>query len=177
MSSGVVDVLLIGGRSGVGKTTIGYEVSELLRQDDVAHALVDGDNLDAVHPAVEGAALAEANLAAIWRNYRALGHHRIIYVNTVSVLESEMIGRALGSEVAITGVLLQACDATIRERLERREIGSTLDFHIARSASAAEYLEQMAGDWVHRVPTTDRSVRDVAMAIIRLSGWAGPESR
>jgi hypothetical protein len=166
-----LEALLIGGRSGAGKTTVGYEVSEQLRRREIAHALVDGDNLDMVYPPVEGPALAEANLAAIWRNYRALGHHRLIYVNTVSVLEDEMVRRALGGEVAITGVLLTAGDATILGRLGQREIGSALGAHLERSATAARHLEETAGDAVHRVPTDDRTVADIAAEIVGLTGW------
>lgn len=44
------EVLLIGGRSGVGKTSVAFEVSELLQGADVAHCLIDGDNLDAAYP-------------------------------------------------------------------------------------------------------------------------------
>ena len=42
----VIGVLLIGGRSGAGKSTVGYEVSELLRRRDVAHDRFRGR----VHP-------------------------------------------------------------------------------------------------------------------------------
>lgn len=167
----MIDALLIAGRSGVGKTTVSYEVSDHLRRHDIAHALVDGDNLDAVYPPVEGSALAEANLAAIWRNYRRIGHHRLIYVNTVSVLEHEMIGRATGEDVEITGVLLTSTDTTASERLGRREIGSALDIHLERSASASVRLEAAAPAWVHRVSTDDRSVRGLAESIVRLTGW------
>jgi Cdc6-like AAA superfamily ATPase len=173
INSRPLTALLIGGRSGVGKTTVSYEVSELLRRHDIAHALVDGDNLDAVYPNVDGPALAEANLAALWRNYRALGHCRLIYVNTVSVLEADMIRRALGDgEVGITGILLTADDATARERLGLREIGSTLDVHLERSARAARHLEATASGAVHRVATDDRPVGEIAAEIVRLTGWA-----
>lgn len=172
-----VQSLLIAGRSGVGKTTVSYEVSELLRQRDIAHALIDGDNLDAVYPPAEGSDLAEANLTAIWQNYRALGHHRLIYVNTVSVLEDAMIRRALGGDIEVTAILLTAADATVRERLGQREIGSTLDMHLERSASAASYLEASASDAVHRVATDGRSVPEVAAEIVRLAAWDRGDSR
>ena len=167
----MIEVLLIAGRSGVGKTTVSYEVSELLRRHDVAHALIDGDNLDAVYPPIEGSTLTEANLAAIWRNYAALGHHRAIYVNTVSVLENEMIQRALGGEVAITSVLLTAGDGVIEERLGQREIGSTLEWHLERSAINAAHLAARVNETVHRVPTDARSVPEIAESIVRLTGW------
>lgn len=171
MESKPIKVLLIAGRSGVGKTTVSYEVSEQLRTHDVAHALIDGDNLDAVYPRSEGSALTEANLAAIWQNYRALGHHRLIYVNTVSVLEGDMIRRALGDEAEIRGVLLIAMNTTVSQRLGRREIGSALDVHLQRSSEAAAHLEASAADWVNRLSTDNRSVKDIAESIIRLTGW------
>jgi hypothetical protein len=172
----VIEILLIAGRSGVGKTTVSYEVSECLREHDIPHALVDGDNLDAVYPPVEGSALAERNLAAVWRSYRQLGHDRLIYVNTVSVLEDAMVRRAIGEEASVTGVLLQATDAVARERLTRREIGTTLDVHLERSANASTHLETTAPAWVHRVPTDGRTVRHIARSILRLTGWLAGSS-
>lgn len=144
-SSASIHALLIGGRSGVGKTTVSYEVSEILRHHDVEHVLVDGDNLDAAHPKPRGSDLTEANLAALWRNYRALGHQRLIYVNTVSVLEEAMIRRALGERMSLSDILLTADDATVGRRLGQREIGSALDIHLERSVAAAEHLATTAG--------------------------------
>lgn len=167
-----VEALVLAGRSGVGKTTVSYEVSDRLARLGVAHALIDGDNLDAVVPPTRGSALAEANLAAVWRNYAALGHRRAIYVNTVSVLEEGMIRRALGGDVAIIGVLLTAGDAEIEDRLGRREIGSALDAHLARSAAAAARLDAAAPGWVHRVATDGRAVEEVAATVVSLTGWA-----
>jgi len=40
-----VEVLLLGGRSGVGKSSVGFEVSDLPQAAGVAHGLVDDDNL------------------------------------------------------------------------------------------------------------------------------------
>ena len=37
------EVLLIGGRAGVGKSTVGWEISDRLRHAEVAHALIEGD--------------------------------------------------------------------------------------------------------------------------------------
>lgn len=83
------EVLLIGGRAGVGKTSVGWEVSARLRSGRVAHAVIDGDFMGQVHPAPEGdphrAAIGERNLTAVWRNYAELGYRRLVYVNTVSV--------------------------------------------------------------------------------------------
>ncbi len=81
-------LLLIGGRSGVGKSTVAAEIHRQLAERGVHHAWIEGDNLDMAFPVPwkEGHKLAEANLAAMWSNYRALGYIRLIYVNTASVL-------------------------------------------------------------------------------------------
>lgn len=80
-------VLFVGGRSGVGKTTVAAEVHAQLVELDVKHCWIEGDNLDMAHPSPWklGHALAEANLTAIWRNYKAIGHSRLVYTNTASV--------------------------------------------------------------------------------------------
>ena len=166
-------VLFLGGRSGVGKTTVALEVSCLLAVADVAHALIEGDNLDQAHPAPwrEGIDLAERNLAAMWRNYRETGHSRLIYTNTVSVLQIAPLSAALGGDVRVTGVLLTADDATAASRLARREIGGGLAEALGRSASAATTLEAEAPEGVHRVPTDGRDVADIAAGLIALTGW------
>jgi adenylylsulfate kinase-like enzyme len=42
--------LFLGGRSGVGKSTVAAEVARILTAADVAHALIEGDALDQAHP-------------------------------------------------------------------------------------------------------------------------------
>jgi gluconate kinase len=170
--------LFLGGRSGVGKSTVAAEVSRILTAADIPHALIEGDALDQAHPEPwrQGIPLAERNLAAMWRNYRDAGWTRVVYTNTVSVLETAPLTAALGGEVDAVGVLLTADDATAAERLARREIGSGLPEAIARSAAAAPRLEAGAAADVHRVRTDERTVADIAAEVVAISGWIGAES-
>jgi hypothetical protein len=171
-----MEALLIGGRAGVGKTTAGWEVSVQLQAAQIAHALVEGDNLDQIFPAPPGdptrSQITEANLAALWRNYAALGCRRLIYTNTVSILESDLITRAMGGTARIIAVLLTADDATAQQRLSGREIGSQLDAHLVRSAKMATYLETTAPAWVHRISTDGRNAVDIAREIITTTRWS-----
>ncbi|WP_370349631.1 hypothetical protein [Catenulispora sp. EB89] len=150
-------------------------MSAQLRVAGVGHALVEGDNLDQIFPAPAGdpdrSAITEANLAAMWRNYAALGCRRLIYTNTVSVLEPDLIDRAVGGGARITSVLLTADDDTARRRLGRREVGSQLEAHVLRSGTMAAYLEAVAPAGVQRVKTDGRAAVDVARDIIDLAGW------
>ncbi|MGW1790616.1 AAA family ATPase [Streptomyces tubercidicus] len=171
------EVLLIGGRAGVGKTTVGWEVSACLRAAMIPHCVVEGDFMGQVHPAPEGdprrEKIAERNLAALWGNYAELGYRRLIYTNTVSVLaESEgMFRRAMGADVRIVRVLLTASDATARERLTGRERGSELERELKNSVRKARILDEQAPADTVRVATDGRSVGDIARDVVGATGW------
>ncbi|MFE4610935.1 AAA family ATPase [Streptomyces niveus] len=173
------EVLLIGGRAGVGKTTVAWEVSVLLRAVAVSHALVEGDFMGQVHPAPDGdphrSEITESNLTAVWENFARRGYRRLIYTNTVSVLPETtgMFERAMGAGVRIVRVLLTASDATAGERLAGRELGSELEHELKASARKARLLdERVAADTV-RVVTDGRSVVDIAREVVAATGWGG----
>jgi hypothetical protein len=159
----------------VGKTTVAYAVSARLRELGVPHCHVEGDNLDAVYPKPlddpRGTRLTEANLAALWHNYAHIGVRKLIYTNTMSVLESAMVVRAVGGAADVVAVLLTGADTTVEERLRRRENGTQLTEHLDRSAVTAPLLEDRAAASVHRVSTDARSPVDVAAEVLRLSRW------
>ena len=167
------EALLIGGRAGVGKSSVGYEIHAQLSAAGVRHCLIEGDNLDMAYPTPWEHHLAERNLAAMWANYRALGYRRMIYTNTASVLENVLgeLTAAMGDDPQVTGMLLTCSDATARRRLAQREIGSALDWHVERSAQMARRLDRRAPAWVHRVATDGRTVADIATEVISLTGW------
>ncbi len=167
------EVLLIGGRSGVGKTSVGAEIFARLSRLEVRHCLIEGDNLGQAYPAPhrQGIDLAEQNLAAMWQNYRRAGYRRMVYTNTASVAYADGLTRAMGDAPRVTAVLLTADDGTARARLTQREIGTALDFHVERSDLAARELERLAPPWVHRVATDGRTVTAIAEELIELTGW------
>ena len=172
------EVLLIGGRAGVGKTTVGWEVSALLRAVSVPHAVIDGDFMGQVHPAPPGdphrSEITEANLTAVWANFARHGCRRLIYTNTLCVLPEAtgMFESAMGPKVRIVRVLLTASDATARERLTRRELGSELAQELSSSARKARLLDQRAPAETLRVETDRRAVVDIAREVVTATGLA-----
>jgi hypothetical protein len=165
--------LFIGGRAGVGKSSVGYEIHAQLSAARVQHCLIEGDNLDMAWPAPHEHGLAEQNLAMMWANYRALGYRRMIYTNTASVLERVLgeLTAAMGDGPRVSAVLLTCSDATARQRLSQRETGSELNWLIERSDLMARRLNKHAPAWVHRVATDSRAITEIAAEVIALSGW------
>ncbi|GEK21828.1 ATPase [Cellulomonas xylanilytica] len=165
------ELLVIGGRSGVGKTSVGSAVHALLRDADVQHALVEGDTLDQAWPPPWEHRLSMRNLAAIWANYRELGYRRLVYTNTVAVLEADELAAAMGDEPRIMGVLLTASDDVVGARLAGRESGDQLTAHLERSARAARRLSADTPAWMPRVDTDGRDPVEVAREILTLVPW------
>jgi len=164
-------LLVIGGRSGVGKSSVAFALHDLLAADRVRHAVIEGDALDLAWPEPWEHRLAERNLAAMWSNYRALAYHRLVYTNTVSVLHADALAAAMGDGPIVTAVLLTAADSTARARLAGREHGAALAAHVERSDAAARALDEGAAAHVHRVATDGRDVVDVAREVRGL--WLG----
>ena len=168
-------LLLIGGRSGVGKSTVAAEVHRQLSDGGVHHAWIEGDNLDMAFPVPweQGYDLAEANLAAMWSNYKVHGYTRLIYVNTASVRAKVMdeLTTAMGDDPIVTGVLLTSSDPVAQRRLAQREVGGGLDDAVRRSREAAVALEASAPQEVTRLRTDTRSVTALAAEIVTLTGW------
>lgn len=172
------DVLFIGGRSGSGKSTIGWACHQLLAEKMIMNALIEGDTLDQAWPQPWPAhPLAERNLAAMWRNFVDLGHTRMIYTNTAAVFPGaqrtlvEAIA-TVRSPVRGVSVVLTASDATVRERLGRREVGASVDWHIDRSDRVAREIEAGVPATTARVATDGRTGTSIAAEIIALTGWA-----
>src|SRR5687768_18607773 len=82
-NEGDMQVLLITGPAGVGKSTLSWEMSSQLAAAQVAHAVIETDELDRVFPRPNAEELdriqpgttdvSSINLAANWSTYRDLG--------------------------------------------------------------------------------------------------------
>jgi predicted kinase len=173
----MADALLIGGRAGVGKTSVAWEVSSLLAAVPVPHVLIDGDFMGQAHPAPVGdpsrSEITAVNLAAVWSNFAQRGYSRLVYTNTVVVLPGSeaMFQRAMGWSVRIVRVLLTASDSVTEDRLTHRELGSGLSAELAGSRRNARRLDAEAAPDTVRVATDGRSIPDIARDVVAATDW------
>lgn len=143
--TGTVDVLVICGAAGVGKTSTACEVSLRLSDECMAHAFVDCDELDRVHPwPVPGLPtweMARRNLTSVWHNYAEIGHHRLLLCGVFADLRQELrwIAEAV-PDAAFTVVRLTAAVDVLETRVRRREIGTAADDQLVRSTRQLEEM-------------------------------------
>lgn len=165
------ELLVIGGASGVGKSSTAFALHDILSAQDVQHAVVEGDALDLAHPAPWRSGIAFRNLSAIWANYRELGFRRLIFTNTVSVLEARSIADAMGDQPRVTAILLQASSSAIEVRLGKREQGESLAAHVERSKVAAARLDAKVDPSVQRLDTESLTPHEVALQVSTRLKW------
>ena len=82
-----VPLLIISGPIGVGKSSVGSEVSDLRDEQGVAHTFIDLDQLRYTYPKPVGdrfgTQLGLANLRDVWRNCAAAGSRNLVIASVV----------------------------------------------------------------------------------------------
>lgn len=87
MAEIALPLLVISGPVGVGKTTVGNEVSNVLNRQGIAHTFIDIDSLAETYPRPPddrfGNRLALLNLRDVWANCVAAGSRNLIVARVV----------------------------------------------------------------------------------------------
>lgn len=178
--------LLISGPGGVGKTTVAFEICRRLEAVNVAHAMIDADELDRVFPAPPGdphkTALTRRNLAAVWSNLRGAGGDadvpRLILTMVAASLEDELSWlREAIPEAGITVVRLLATDKDLLCRVRGREVGSGYDYQAPRTLEQARIVAEDPEGVALIVDTSGRSVVEVAREVLGRAGWPGTDGK
>jgi hypothetical protein len=173
MLLGVIEVGVITGPVGVGKSTVLHEADSLLIRTGVPHATVELEDIARFwgsKPSESGnAAIAYRNLAAVWANYQAGGADRILLSLLMERLSDLQPVYEAIPDAEIKVVRLQAPLALIEERLRLRE--KTIP---EEEVSAAQWwvsrLENSSfAD--HVVNNDQRPPREVAMEVLHLLRW------
>lgn len=177
-----MQLLLITGPAGVGKSTLCWEMSAQLADRQIAHAVIESDELDRVFPRPGAPELqhlrpgavdvSSLNLAALWATYSALGHSRLIMSGVMMHLEFDRrwILAAI-PDARITVVRLTAGEPQLLARLGRREIGAGAAAQTQRSLRQARRIATENAEGLIVVPTDGKLPAELAGIVLRKAGW------
>jgi adenylylsulfate kinase len=169
-----VPVLVITGTVGVGKTTTGVAISDILDHQGIAHALIDQDMLRWSSPRPMddpfNIAVGLRNLAAVWANYRAAGTERLILVDVVETGDELAGYRTAIPDATMQVVRLIASLPAILRRLEGRESEASLAWHQRRAPELIAIMDRNQVGDLH-VDTEGRTSSDIAHEILKRAGW------
>jgi hypothetical protein len=166
----VTEVLVLNGSPGSGKSTIANAIAEHLRRMDIAHAVIDVDEVRRIYPELDSS-FGWKNLHAIWPNYAAISNLKVILPVCIDGKKDLEALRNAMPHKQITICELVASESTLKDRVTRREpneywqskLRNLVDKHIGKD-SADKF-----GDF--RVKTDDKSTDDTAQEILEHLGW------
>jgi RecA/RadA recombinase len=163
----MIDVVVVTGPCGVGKSAVGFEAMDRLEKAGVKAAFVDGV-LAHVTPTPPddpfAYGTAERALRALWRVFAEEGHTRLLLSRVVENEEQLAIVERAVPTARVRPFRLVASPRTVAERLARREVGDGFDWHLQR---AAEVARSSLGEPVD----AERPLREVVDDVLARSGW------
>lgn len=172
-----IPTLLLTGTVGSGKTAVADEISVLLEEAGVRHAVIDVDRVCQLYPPppddVHNVALATANLRAMWANYSARGATHLILARVTEAPGALDAYRSAIPGAAITTVRVVADAPTIAERLRHRESGSMFNALLRRSHELTAVLDSAALE-DFSVVNSGRPLREVALEVLNRLDWPRP---
>lgn len=112
------------------------------------------------------------NLSALWANFAALGHTRLLVTGVFTTLSCELawISDAVPN-ADITSIRLIADLLTLKARIYRREIGSGARDQLRRTIRQLDQMRQSDPTGTEVIDTSDQPVSDTATRIV--NAWLG----
>jgi len=168
-------VLLLSGPVGVGKTSVGEEVSGVLDMQGIPHTFVDFDQLRYTYPRIPedpwSSGLGLKNLKAIWKNGFTRGARNLVLSTVVEDHDFiDGLSRVIPDSEVSTFQLF-ATPETLQTRVEKREIGSGLEWHKNRALELLEILSGSEAPSDRRIDTEGKSITMLAEEIVGLIEW------
>lgn len=191
-----LDILIISGRSGSGKSSTAYEICYLLKRQKIPHVHIDGDSLDALYPRDDFPEMMLANLRLMWTTFWAHFNDLrkrdtckksfvVVLDGTAMVLHLERIAEVFTDvvrppcqsaeflewvDIHVNPVLLEAKDEVVRRRLGAREIGGELEEHLDSTNRMSQVLDQVAKNDVQSFVNDSNNITDLAREILKHVG-------
>jgi hypothetical protein len=186
-------ILWLCGATGVGKSTIGFQIFQQVMRAGVAAAYVDLEQVGFLRPAPAddpgNHRVKVRNLSAIWQTFRASGARCLIVVGSVDDHDAVQTYSDSLPEGTLTMVRLHAGHDQLTKRIMLRGQGdgwrapgdplkgqtiATLNRFAAKAAANADELERAEiGDL--RIDTDGRTIEEVTQLVrIQAGAWPDP---
>ncbi|WP_285681249.1 hypothetical protein [Actinoplanes sp. NBRC 103695] len=192
LGPGTGEILWVCGPTAVGKSTVGWQVYQRIRQGGVTAAFVDLDQIGFRRPVPAGDPgnhrLKAANLASVWRSFRASGAACLIAVGplerpedfthyadalpaaAITLCRLRASRRVLGERAALRGRGVSPASGLAGDELVGQPPGRLRE--IADQAARIDQTLGVFGD-LH-VDTDDRPAADIATEILKRTGHPMP---
>jgi hypothetical protein len=178
------------GPTGVGKSTVGYEVFVAIHRTGRKAAYVDADQVGMCYPAPDddphNHTLKALNVGAVWRNFRTADAPCLIVSGAMRSDEESRLYREQLSDLSLLVCRLRVGEEELRARLEMRSAGygppvpgrtkwRTVQPETVRAAIGELALLEKTNFADLVVETNGLSPTDVALRVREQSGgWLTP---
>jgi shikimate kinase len=166
-----VEVLVLHGSPGSGKTTLSRAVSDFLGAAGKANAVIDLDELSLIYPS-PGRSFACENLKAIWPNYAAVPQLKVVIASVIADEQEREQLRAAVSGARFMVCELTAPEAVLKERVTAREPNEDGQRRLRDFVDLFHRRTDLTRIWDFQVETHGRSVDEAAMEVIEKAGWS-----
>jgi broad-specificity NMP kinase len=183
-----IEILLLTGPAGVGKSTLSWEISARLGEAGIAHAAIESDELDRIFPRPSRQDLERLSpgtidvsaltLKAIWSNYKELGSKRLILSGVMIHLDFDR--RWITSAIPgarFTVVRLMATEENIASRLARRETEGSMEDQLGRSLRQMNRMATETGKDILYINTDGRTASEITDDVLARIDWLQPQNR
>jgi predicted kinase len=166
-----IEVLVLHGSPGSGKTTLSRAVAESLRVDGKPHAVIDLDDLSMVYP-LPDRGFARENLKAIWPNFVAIPGLRVIIPALLADAEEAAQLRAAAPSSRFIVCELTAPEDVLKQRVTDREPNEYWKNRLRDFVDLYHSRADLAVVRDFQVSTHDRRIEDAAREVIEKAGWS-----
>lgn len=165
-----VDVLVLHGSPGSGKTTLSRAIAESLRTAEMANAVIDLDDLCQVYPYPERS-FARENLKAIWPNYAAIPNLKLVIPSVIADEEELRMLRAAVPGASFAVCELTAPEAVLKDRVTAREPNSYWQSKLRDFVDLYHRRSDLSKIRDFQVTTHGKSADEAAQEVIEKAGW------